>query len=98
MANTPYNLTTGAIYLQTIQLSDPSFLIGFTNTSSSTVGYSYSENFITFDENILVNYTVLQINVPTATATALGTNYEQIIRNFADKYITEGITYKIQLY
>jgi hypothetical protein len=98
MANTPYDLTTGAIYLQTIQLAMPTFLVGFANTSSSTVGYSYSENFITFDENILVSYTVLQINVPTATATALGTNYEQIIRNFADKYITEGITYKIELY
>lgn len=98
MANTPYNLTTGAIYLQTIQLAMPTFLVGFTDTISSTVGYSYSENFITFDENILVSYTVLQINVPTATATALGTNYEQIIRNFADKYITEGITYKIELY
>lgn len=98
MANTPYDLTNGAINLQTVQLSNPSFLIGYTNTSSSTVGYSYSENFITYDENILVDYTVLQINVPTSTATALGSNYYQIISNFVDKYITAGITYRIELY
>ncbi len=98
IATTPYELGDGVIYLQNIVLANPSFLVGYTNTLSSTVGYSQSDNFITFDENILVSYSVLQINVPTATATALGTNYYQIISNFVDRYISEAILYTIQLY
>jgi hypothetical protein len=98
MASTPYELSTGAIYFSNAQLPALSFLIGYTETNSSAVGYLGSNYYITYDESIIPNYTVLEINVPTATATALGANYEQIIRNFADKYISQAIVYIIQLY
>ena len=98
MASTPYELGDGLIYLSNAQLPALSFLVGYTEPNSSAIGYSNSDYYITYDESIVPNYTVLQINVPTATATALGTNYYQIISNFADKYISQAIVYTIQLY
>jgi hypothetical protein len=98
IASTPYELADGPIYFSNAQLPALSFLVGYTEPNSSAVGYSNSDYYITYDESIIPNYTVLQINVPTATATALGTNYYQIISNFVDKYISGAIVYTIQLY
>jgi hypothetical protein len=98
MVNTPYDLSSGQIFFSILPLNELSFLVGYTEPNSSSVGYLISDNFITYDENIVPNYTVLVINVPTATSTNLGANYDQIIRNFADKYISKGITYTINLY
>jgi hypothetical protein len=98
MSDGPYDLSNGAINLQVLPTPNLSFLVGYTGLNSNNVGYTGSTNFVTYDEIIVPNFTVLQINVPTSTATNLGANYEQIIRNFANKYISEGITYKIELY
>ena len=98
MPSTPYDLSNGAINLQNIPLADSSFLIGYTDNNSSAVGYDNSVQYVTYDEIINQNNVVLQINVPTPTATNIGANYYQVISNFANKYISEGITYTIELY
>ena len=98
MIAVPYNLSSGPIYFSNAQLPALSFLVGYTEPNSSAVGYSNSDYYITYDESIIPNYTVLVINVPTGLATILGANYDQIIRNFADKYISTAIVYTINLY
>lgn len=98
IATTPYTLGTGNIYLQNLVLPPLTFLIGYTENKSSSVGYETSKEFISYDESLTTGQEILQINVLTSIATDLGTDYIQIISNFVDKYITAGITYKIELY
>lgn len=93
-----YLFNDGAINVQNIALPTFSFLIGYTENKSSAIGYATSTEYITYDESLNAGQSVLQINVPTSTTTALGVEYDSIIRNFANKYIAEGIIYTINPY
>lgn len=98
ISNTPYTLGSGNIYLSLNVLPPFSFLVGYTDANSSVVGYASSSEFITYDESMNIGTPLLVINVLNTISTALGSEFEKIISNFATKYIAEGITLKIVIY
>lgn len=86
------------IYLNNnIQPISP-FRVGDTEAQSSWVSDLVSSEFVMYDYTLTAATALFTINVPIATYTALGADAEQIIRNFADKYVEASITYDIQTY
>jgi len=96
----PSSSTPSDIYLTTNTLSDNPFVVGIDEIESSNVFSDNSSEFIT-NTYSFTNQFNLTINVPTSFFVSLGATDEirnSIIRNFADKYISAGITYNIITY
>lgn len=76
------------------------FIVGGSNANSSVVYRNRSAEFI-INDYTFAGFVNLTINVPLAVYNALDTdpaNREQIIRNFADRYIAAGIKYEVNTY
>jgi len=89
------------IYLTTNNLIQlPIFRVGINEFESTSV-YSETSEQLVFNSYSFVTQYNLTINVPIVLFTSLGTTDDirnSIVRNFADKYINAGLTYKIQTY
>jgi len=90
--------TLSDIYITNNVLDVQPFRIGAIEDTSSAMGYLGSSEFIMYDYSIASQPTLFAINIPIADYTALGADAEQIIRNFADKYVACSITYEIITY
>lgn len=76
------------------------FIVGATESESS-VAYANNSSEVVINAYAFTGYTNMTIFVPLAVYNALDTdpaNREQIVRNFADKYVIAGITYDVQTY
>ena len=95
-----YYLPKSDIFLTTNTLLINVFRVGLLEDESSSVGLLDSSEYV-YDNFAFTNTTSLSINVPVAVWTALSTvsaDRDNIIRNFADKYVTAGIIYDIITY
>jgi hypothetical protein len=86
------------IYLTNNTLTTPAFRSGITESVSSSSGIDTSSEFVPLSYTAAAQPANFAINVPIAFYTALGANAEQIIRDFADKYVATSITYEIITY
>ena len=96
----PSSTTPSDIYLTTNTLSDNPFVVGYTEIESSKVFSDTSSEFVTNSYSFTDQYNLI-INVPNSFFVSLGATDEirqSIIRNFADKYVSAGITYNIITY
>lgn len=94
----PPNLSD--IYLEANAKPLAVFIVGGTEGNSSVIYRNRSSEFI-INSYTFAGFVNLSINVPVAVYNALDTdpnNREQIIRNFADRYIAAGITYQVNTY
>jgi hypothetical protein len=96
----PSEGTPSDIYLTTNEINEKPFIVGISEFESSSVFTTSSSEFITNTYTFDEEYN-LTINIPTSFFVSLGTTdeiRESIIRNFADKYVSAGITYNIATY
>lgn len=95
-----YYLPKSDIYLITNLLPISVFRVGISEIESSSVGLLDSSEAV-YDNYNFTGVYGLTIMVPVAVWTALSTvtaDRDNIIRNFADKYVTAGVLYDIQTY
>lgn len=88
------------IYLTTNTIVDRIFRVGKVENDCSNVYKDVSSEFVINSYSFTDQYN-LTINVPLSVYNALGATNEirtSIIRNFADLYISAGITYNITTY
>jgi hypothetical protein len=89
------------IYLTTNDVTSSTvFLVGAIETESSKISTLTSSEYVSNDYTFTQQYN-LTINIPSSFFNGLApTNdaRESIIKDFADKYINAGITYKIAVY
>lgn len=88
------------IYIEAVPKPADVFVVGWTEDESSVV-YANSSTEVIIDSYSFSDYSNMIIWVPLAVYNALDTvaaNREKIVRNFADKYVVAGITYKVQTY
>lgn len=97
---TTFSNTPGAsdIYIQNNATPDFTFIAGLLEADSSAVGLSGSTEYIPLTYTAAAPVALFTIWVPVAVHTALGTDADGIIRNFADRYVVAGITYDIDTY
>jgi hypothetical protein len=104
--NTWFNTTfrqpplTSDIYLTTNNIIDSVFRVGFNEFESSKIYTETSSEFV-INNYAFTNQFNLTISVPTGVYNSLGATNDirtSIIRNFADLYISAGITYNIITY
>lgn len=95
----PYVLSDIYLTLNTAIYQSP-FKVGDFEIQCSKVTTVGSSDFIGIDYTFLVQYG-FTINVPIAVFNALGSDdtiRENIVRDFADKYVNCGIKYNVQTY
>lgn len=90
--------TLSDIYITNNVNLTPTFRVGTTEAKSSAVGLLTSNQFVPVDYSANTSQPSFAINVPIAFYTSLGANAEQIIRDYADKYVATSITYEIITY
>jgi hypothetical protein len=90
--------TLSDIYITNNVNLAPIFRVGTTESASSSVGVESSSEFVPVEFSVNTPLPSFAINVPIAFYTALGANAEQIIRDYADKYVATSITYEIITY
>lgn len=90
--------TLSDIYITNNVNLTPTFRVGTTESASSSVGVESSSEFVPVEYSATNQPPNFAINVPIAFYTALGANAEQIIRDYADKYVATSITYEIITY
>jgi len=90
--------TLSDIYITNNVNLTPTFRVGTTEAKSSAVGLLTSNQFVPVDYSANTPQPSFAINVPIAFYTSLGANAEQIIRDYADKYVVTSITYEIITY
>lgn len=90
--------TLSDIYITNNVPNDPTFIAGLTTGTSSAAGLLGSTEFVPLTYSYTAPLPLFSINVPIAFYTGLGVDAEQIIRNFADRYVNTSITYDIQTY
>ena len=95
-----YKPQTSDIFLITNSIAQTGFRVGALSLESSSIsGLGSSEPIKNI--NVASNQNNLTINFPLSVYNALGTTdsiRDSIVRSFADKYITGGITYNINTY
>lgn len=98
--STTYNNppTLSDIYITNNVNLTPTFVVGEIESDSSSVGVDSSDQFVPLTYTATALLPSFSINVPTAFYASLGTDAEQIIRNFTDKYVATSITYNINQY
>ena len=89
---------TPDIYIQNNTITDPVFRAGVALSDSSAVGLSGSTEYVPLTYTATAAQPLFTIWVPVAFHTALGADADQIISNFADRYVVAGITYNIDTY
>lgn len=88
---------TSHIYIETLPVVSPPFLVGSEELYSSSVGVYGSDGAVPEDytttgqERFVIYY-------PAGDYAVLGTNAEKIVRNFVDQWVTVGTSYLIQTY
>lgn len=90
--------TLSDIYITNNVNPTPTFICGLTTAQSSAVGLDSSGQFVPLTYTATALLPSFSINVPTAFYAGLGADAEQIIRNFADKYVATSLTYNIIQY
>lgn len=78
---------------------DP-FIVEFDENGSSVIFGNGSQTFV-IDNYSFATYINFNINIPSAAFAAINANAtiaEKIVRNFADKYNTIGLTYQLTIY
>lgn len=90
--------TTSDIFITNNVNPTPSFVCGLIESQSSAVGLDSSEQYVPLTYSSAALLPSFSINVPTAFYASLGADAEQIIRNFADKYVATSLTYNITQY
>jgi hypothetical protein len=90
--------TLSDIYITNNVNPTPSFVCGLIESQSSAVGVDTSEQYVPLTYTTTTLLPSFSINVPTAFYVSLGADAEQIIRNFADKYVATSLTYNINQY
>lgn len=90
--------TLSDIYITNNVIVTSTFRVGTTESASSSVGVESSSEFVPVEYSATNQPPNFAINVPIAFYTALGANAEQIIRDYADKYVATSITYEIITY
>lgn len=85
------------IYILNNEIPIPVFRVGAIEEISSQVFKSTSSEWVVNSYSFFIQFN-FTIYVPQATYDSLGTAAEQIIRNFADKFVAAGITYTITTY
>lgn len=93
-ANPP---ATSDIYIVNTPLSVTVFYAGTDELTSSSVGPTISSEYVMSAYSI-TPATAFDVQVPTAVMTALGSNAENIIRQFIDKYVILSLHYTITPY
>nr|WP_298660776.1 hypothetical protein [uncultured Flavobacterium sp.] len=89
--------TNSDIYIVNTPLATTPFIVGDSETTSSTVGDYVSSAFVMDTYSIAPTY-AFDIQVPSALISTLGTDAENIIRKFVDKYLTAGLNYTVTPY
>lgn len=89
------------IFIGTNPKPTPHFVIGLVEEISSAVYRDHSTEYVFNDNGSDSDYTNMTVNIPVAVYNALDSiaaNREAIVRNFIDKYVYQGVVYKIVTY
>jgi hypothetical protein len=89
--------TLSDIYIETNDLPITVFRVGTVEEISSSVYTDSSSESVVNDYSFTVAYN-FTIYIPSAVYAALGSGAEDVVRDFADKYVAAGITYNITTY
>lgn len=90
--------TLSDIYINNTVSVVGTFRVGGTFAASSTVGQTVSPQFVPLTYSSGVVVPMFAINIPSAFYASLGPDAEQIVRNYADKYVATSIPYEIITY
>lgn len=85
------------IYITTNPIDANTFIVGFVSSESSVIGWTNSEQAITYNSSFGVQYNA-NVYVPAAVFAALGDAAMALIRSFVDMYVYSGVIYQVITY
>lgn len=85
---------TSDIYITTNAIDANTFIVGFVSDESSTIGYTNSEQAITYNSSFGIQYNA-NVYVPATLIASLGDAAIALLTSFINMYIYAGVIYQI---